>query len=480
MPEVPAWLAATLTVAGYLLTLLLLRWVLLIKKEQPSSTVAWVMAIVLVPYVGGLLFLIFGVNRVDRRARLKVAADRAIERQLPSLTSYPILPEELTSPLSQTLMRLAARVGRTPPVGGNDVRLLTDTHEVQGLIEQAIGAAQSSIHLEYYIWQRDRTGTRLRDLVVSKAREGVSVRFLFDGVGSLLLNNRFLRPMRDAGAQVAAFLPGATVRERWSLNLRNHRKIVVVDGRVAFTGGMNVGDEYLGLSRERGYWRDAHLRVRGPAALQLQQVFAEDWFFATAQPLTDLALYPDPGEPGDTVAQVITGGPTGPNNPTRLVMFEAIGQARHSIHLTTGYFVPPLELARALEAAAMRGVRVRLMVPGRSSYLWTIYAGRSYYDSLLAAGAEIYEYRRGAMHAKTLTVDGRWSLVGSANLDSRSLMLNFEAGLAIDDPRIAAQLERRFEQDIPDCLTIDPHTWPERSAWRGIAENTFRMFAPIF
>lgn len=480
MPEVPAWLAAALTFGGYLLTLVLLRWVLLTKKEQPSSTVAWAMAIILVPYVGGLLFLIFGVNRVDRRARLKAAADRAIDRQLPGVTPYQVLPEELDDPLSATLMRLASRVGRIPPTAGNDVRLMTDTNEAQGLLEQAIASAESSIHLEYYIWQRDRTGTRLRDLVVSRAREGVEVRFLYDGVGSLLLNNRFLRPMRDAGVRVAAFLPGATFRERWSLNLRNHRKIVVVDGRVGFTGGMNVGDEYLGLSRDRGYWRDAHLRVEGPAVLQLQQVFAEDWFFATGEPLTDLALYPDPGEPGGLVAQVVTGGPTEANGPTRVLMFEAIGQARGSIHLTTGYFVPPLELARALEAAALRGVKVRLMVPGRSSYLWTIYAGRSYYDSLLAAGTEIYEYRRGALHSKTLTVDGRWSLVGSANLDSRSLMLNFEAGLAIDDTRIACQLERRFDDDVPDCLAIDRDAWPARSAWRGLAENTFRMFAPIF
>ncbi len=480
MPEVPAGSAAVLTFAGYLLTLVLLRWVLITKKEQPSSTVAWVMTIILVPYVGGLLFLVFGVNRVDRRARLKLAADRAIERHLPSLTPYQVLADELSGPLAGTLMRLATRVGRIPPTGGNDVRLLSDTNQAQGLIEQAIAAAESSIHLEYYIWQRDRTGTRLRDLVVRKAREGVDVRFLFDGVGSLLLTNRFLKPMRDAGVQVAAFLPGATIRERWSFNLRNHRKVVVVDGRVAFTGGMNVGDEYLGLNRDRGYWRDAHLRVEGPAALQLQQVFAEDWYFATGEALTDLALYPDPGSPGDVVAQVVTGGPTGPNNPTRLVMFEAIGQARGSIHLTTGYFVPPLELAAALQAAALRGVRVRLMVPGRSSYLWTIYAGRSYYESLLAAGAEIYEYRRGALHSKTLTVDGRWSLVGSANLDSRSLMLNFEAGLAIDDARIAAQLESQFETDVGDSLAVDATTWAERPGWRALAENSFRMFAPVF
>lgn len=474
------WLAISLSIVGYLLTLVLLRWVLLMKKEQPSSTVAWVMAILLIPYLGPMLFLIFGITRVDRRARLKVAADRAIERQLPGVTPYQILGEEITHPLPRTLMRMAARAGRIAATGYNNVRLSCDTNEAMGLIEQAIANAEKTVHLEYYIWQRDKTGTRIRDLVVSRAKEGVKVRFLFDGIGSLFLNERFLRPMRDAGCQVAAFLPGATIRERWSLNLRNHRKIAIVDGRIGFTGGMNIGDEYLGLNRNRGYWRDAHLRIEGPAVLQLQQVFAEDWFFATGEPLTDLTLYPDPGEVGGIVAQVITGGPTGPSNVTRLVLFEAIAQARKSITLMTGYFVPPAELAMALEAAAMRGVRVRIMVPGRSSYLWTIYAGRSYYDSLLEAGVEIYEYQRGAMHAKTITVDGEWSLVGSANLDSRSLALNFEVGLAVADARIASQLESQFDEDMQDCLPIDQLTWNERATWQVLAENSFRMFAPIF
>lgn len=474
------WLALALSGVGYLLTLLLLRWVLLMKKEQPSSTVAWVMAIVLVPYVGGLLFLVFGINRVDRRARLKIAADRAIERQLPGVTPYQVLGEEIAHPLSRTLMRTAARAGRIPATNYNVVRLSCDTNEALGLIEQAIATAEKTVHLEYYIWQRDKTGTRIRDLVVSRARHGVNVRFLFDGIGSLFLNERFLKPMRDAGCEVAAFLPGATIRERWSLNLRNHRKIAVIDGRIGFTGGMNIGDEYLGLNRNRGYWRDAHLRIEGPAVLQLQQVFAEDWFFATGEPLTDLAMYPDPGEVGSTIAQVITGGPTGPSNVTRVVLFEAIAQARKSVTLMTGYFVPPVELAMALEAAAMRGARVRMMVPGRSSYLWTIYAGRSYYDSLLEAGVEIYEYQRGAMHAKTITIDGEWSLVGSANLDSRSLALNFEVGLAVADSRIASQLESQFDDDLKDCLPIDGTGWNERPTWQVLAENTFRMFAPIF
>lgn len=472
-------LAAAATLAGYLLTLFLIRSVLLTKKEQPSSTVAWIMVIVLIPLLGGLLFVIFGINRVDRRVRAKGATDRAIRRQFPRTASYQVFQTELKSPVARAISLVANRISSTPVTAGNDVLVMANTHHAMGLIEQAISLARHSIHLEYYIWQRDKTGTDLRDLVIRKARDGVKVRFLYDGIGSLYLNERFLKPMRDVGVEVAAFLPGATLRERWSFNLRNHRKIIVVDGKIGFTGGMNIGDEYLGRCRHRGYWRDTHLRVEGPAVLHLQKVFAEDWYFATNERLADPDFYPEHVESGNMMAQVIASGPLGHHNSSRLTFFEALAQARRSIQITTGYFVPPADLAQALETAALRGVHVQIMVPGRSSYLWTIFAGRSYYESLLDVGVEIYEYQRGALHAKTMTVDGEWSLVGTANVDARSLLLNFEVGLAITDRGVAEQLERQFELDIKDCLQIDPKTWHERPTWRVLSENAFRMFAPV-
>ncbi|NNJ27646.1 cardiolipin synthase [Alienimonas chondri] len=503
---VSGWLAAVLSLCGYLLTLALVRWVLLLKKDSPASTVAWIMAIVLIPYLGGLLFLIFGVNRVNRRAELKAAGDARIEAVTPSLTEHRVFASESTQEPDRTLMRLQTAVGRYPPVGGNDVETLDDTNRTLGLIRREIEAATSSIHLEYYIWKPDRTGTALRDLLVRKAAEGVTVRFLYDGIGSLWLTKRWLKPLRDAGAEVASFLPGAGFRERWSLNLRNHRKIVVVDGRVAFTGGMNIGDEYLGLARtggwrhcfgkaakeRRGWWRDTHLRVEGPGALQLQQVFAEDWYFATGAVLGEVEgqdnLYPDTGSRGSAIVQCVPGGPSGPTPagerslPRGLpnLFFTAITAAQRTIDLTTGYFVPPIQIVQALEAAAWRGVRVRLLVPGTGGKPWTIFAGRSDYEVLLRAGVEIYEYRAGTLHAKTLTVDGRWSLVGSANLDARSFYLNFEVNLALYDDRTAERLAERFELDMTKALRITPEARAARAHWRVLAENFCRMFAPVF
>lgn len=467
------------SILGYLLTLLLVPWVFLQKRKQPVSTLAWIMAILILPYLGGLLFVVFGVNRVERRASRRAESNLAIGRVLPELTQYQLLPDEAFEPQVRRLMRLADRVADTHPCYGNKIELLADTHKMFELIEHAIQSATHSLHLEYYIWQPDRAGARLRDMLIERARAGVQVRFLYDGIGSMHLTGRFLQPMREAGIQVASFLPGRSWRERWSINLRSHRKIVIVDGQVGFTGGANVGDEYLGRNPHLGYWRDTHLRLSGPVVLQLQQVFAEDWFFATGEQLTQHEFYPHPTESGEQVAQVIAGGPEGDFPAFHSLFFAAINEARERVTLATSYFVPTEALTMALEAAAQRGVEVRLLLSGRGAYTWMVIAGRSYYESLLASGVRIFEYQKGLMHSKTLTIDGLWSLVGSPNFDSRSLLLNFEAGVVLYDPRMAARLEEQFDSDLKNAVQIDAVKWTTRPFTQKLAESFLRLFEPV-
>jgi cardiolipin synthase len=278
---------------------------------------------------------------------------------------------------------------------------------------------------------------------------------------------------------VATFLPGRSFRERWSINLRSHRKLLIIDGRVGFTGGMNVGDEYLGLDPAYGDWRDTQLKVRGPAVLQLQQVFAEDWYYATGEELLTEEYFPEPQRPGDVSAQVISAGPQADLAAFLSLMFAAITRARERVTLATSYFVPPSSLATALETAARQGVRVRLLVAKKANFLWTLLAGRSYFNALLDAGVEIYEYQDGFFHAKTLTVDGKWSLVGSANFDMRSLILNFEAGLVMYSERIARELEEQFERDLCRSTRVDPAAWAKRSTAKVLGEQFCRLFAPV-
>lgn len=470
---------AALGAMDVLLIALFIPWVLLTRKDNPTSTLAWIMAIVILPFLGGLLFVIFGINRVERRKAGKAQATRAVEAHMPELSSYQLLPGEVPPGQPERLLRLATRAAGTVATAGNDVEVLPETSRTLELIEAAVLSARETLHLEYYIWQPDRTGTRLRDLLIQKARDGVQVRFLYDKIGSSALTQRFLKPMRRAGIHVSSFLPGPNWRERWSINLRSHRKIAVVDGRVGFTGGMNIGDEYLGKNRTLGYWRDTHLRLLGPTVLQLQQIFVEDWYYATGEELTGPGYFPPPVAGGNVAAQIVPSGPTGPVNAMHALIFSAINEARDRVLLTTSYFVPTPALVTALESAAYRGARVRILVPGRAAYQWTVWAARSYYDSLLRAGAEIYEYERGLMHAKTLTVDGQWSLVGTPNLDARSLLLNFEVAAVLYDARIASQLEEHFERDLAQSRRIPAGNWEGRPVGRRLVENVCRLFAPV-
>lgn len=467
-----------LFVDGYLLTLLLIPYVLL-QKKQSVSKLAWSMVIVALPYIGGLLFLLFGINRVARRAELKQASRELIGRNLPGLAQYQILPDESFGHQVHRMMRTADSISTTRPCYGNTVEILADTNRTLGLIEQAILSAEKWIHLEYYIWQPDKTGRKLRDMLIKKAREGVQIRFLFDGIGSLLMGKKFIQPMRDAGIEVAGALPGASFRERWSINLRNHRKIVVVDGQVGFTGGMNIGNEYIGKNPRLGFWRDTHLKLRGPTVLQLQQIFAEDWFFATGEQLTGREWFPHPIESGNEVAQVLAGGPDGEMDVFHVMYFAAINEAREQITLATSYFIPTPALISALQAAAYRGVRVRIMVPAIADHRWMVVAGRSFYDPLLEAGVEIYEFHRGPLHSKTITIDGAWSMVGSPNFDTRSLLLNFEVAVALYGPRAATILEEQFADDLRHARRVDPKDFTQRKLSTKVAEQILQLFSPV-
>ena len=465
-------------VIGVLVQLALIPILMLNRRKHPSSMTAWLMALLILPILGGVLFLIFGINRVERKARRKAHASRAIGRSLPELSQYQYLPDAQMSKQQKELMRTANRVAETVPTTGNRIEILSDTHNTLELIEDAVREAKHHLHLEYYIWQPDKTGTQLRDMLIQRAREGVKVRFLYDNIGSIRLGRSFLKPMRDAGIQVARFLPGVHWY-RWSINLRSHRKIVIVDGQTGFTGGMNIGDEYLGKNTQFGYWRDTHLKLIGPAVLQLQQVFAEDWYYATGEELTDQAFYPSPDEAGSATAQVLAGEPAGEVAVFHQIMFAAINNAERSLTLTTSYFVPTEPLAAALESAAYRGVKVRLLLSKRSAHMSTVWAAQSYYESLLRAGVEIYEYERGLLHSKTLTIDGCWSLVGSPNFDARSLLLNFEVGLVMYDGKSAHHLEEDFAEDIQHATKLELEAWQARSKLRIIRENVCRLFAPI-
>lgn len=461
----------------YPATWLLIPWVLLKHVVHPTARVAWIMAILFLPFVGAIVTLIFGINHVERHAAWKQKTADHLRKQLPPLPKADLskVPDHL-----HAVYDIAHLFTGEPLVGGNLVTVLDRTPDAFKRLEAAMRGAKKSLHVYFYIYRNDRIGTRLRDVMIEKAKEGVEVRFMYDELGSMRLTRKFLRQMRRGGVHAERFLAGVSFRARWSVNLRTHRKIVVIDGHQAFTGGMNVGDEYLGRDPGYGYWRDEFVEIVGPAAARMQWVFADDWYYATGEALTDPAYYEAPAPPGgDFAVQILPDGPDDNFVLIHDVLFTAITSAQQSVTIATGYFVPPDALITALTTAARRGIRVRLLTAGRNTYFHTLFAGRSYYEVLLDAGVEVYEYQRGLYHAKFTVVDGVWSLTGTPNFDLRSLMLNFENAVASFDTRIAEDLERHFDVDLQHSRQIQLDEWRNRSVWSRLGEAGCVLLAPV-
>jgi len=304
---------------------------------------------------------------------------------------------------------------------------------------------------------------------------------LLDAVGCRRIRRAFLRPLLDAGVQVAFFMPlwVFTLRKRFSLHLRNHRKIAIIDGQTAFLGSQNIGDEYRGRLRGLSPWYDTHLRVQGPAALFVQQTFAEDWYQATRERLDNLAYFPEPQRLGHSVVQVLPTGPDQPGSSLAQILFAAVSSAQDSIRIATPYFAPDVAVRMALAHACYRGVRVCLLLPTRSDSRLALWAARSFYHELLAGGVEIYEFDAGVLHSKIVTVDDRWCMVGSANMDVRSFRLNFEATALIYDPAVAGGLGRSIDEFCRRARRVQGRDLRRTGRLRQMGEGVARLFAPL-
>jgi cardiolipin synthase len=466
---------------NYLIVLFVLAWVLVSKKDS-TAAMAWCLVVLLMPFVGTLLFWVFGHNHVNRPLQRKRQHRFRFREQHPPNTHGADRGEAPQAADEQTwngLGRLALSMNAFPVSHGNAVQLHPETSQAFAQILADLRGASHHIHVEYFIFRPDGTGQQVLDILIEKAKSGVEVRLLVDSMGAHDLKWSLLRPLLAAGGKFSTFLPLNPLRSRIQVNLRNHRKIVVVDGRVAFTGGMNVGDEYLGKSARFGYWRDEVIRLEGPAVAGLQRVFVEDWDFATREALTGPAYFPELSEAGEAVVQVIESGPDQESNSIRGMIFAAILSARERLWIASPYFVPDSSLLDALRLARFRGVDVRLLSLLRPDHLLSFYAGRYYWADMLTVGAKVYQYRKGMMHAKLIMADGQWAMVGSANLDNRSLHLNFEAGCILHTPSLVAELEGQFRRDLEDASLLEPKEFASRSFRIRLVENASRLLSPI-
>jgi cardiolipin synthase len=455
--------------------------VVLLRRKEPSSTIAWILTLLFLPALGALLFLLFGRDRVRWPARRKRQADALVHSTVAAHTGR--LARESPAPAALTdLERQIFQVGElltgAPASTGNAVKIYPQGQAFYDDLGAAIDEAKHHVHAEFYLIRNDATGAWFREKLIQAARRGVEVRLLCDAYGCLAIGPPWRRPLRRAGAKVGIFLPMRSLLLQ-PVNLRNHRKIVVVDGTIAFSGGVNIGDEYRGTMRGIGQWRDTHFRLDGPAAGTLQRVFLQDWFFATGEAFDPGAYFPDTDPGGEATVAIVPSGPDTRTEAIHRLFFAAIAAARERVWITTPYFVPDPPMTVALQVAAMRGVDTKLILPSRSNHRVTFHAGRSYYEQLLEAGVHIHEYVPGMIHAKTMVVDGRIVLVGSANMDMRSFRLNFEVHALIHDGPTARFLENCFAADLAQTREIALAAWQKRPLGYRIAEGAGRFVSPL-
>jgi cardiolipin synthase len=450
----------------------------ILKARTAQGAVAWTISLLTLPLLTVPLYLVFGRNKFDgyleKRDAIEEESLRLFRRTSSSIEPH-IIPVSQDTPLGTSLFKLA----RMPATSGNKVDLLVDGRQTFDSILAGLEEAEKYILFQSYIIRDDDLGKRLCRAMADKARAGVKVYVLYDEIGSRPFpRTRLYRQLQMTGVRVAPFNTTQGHRNRFQLNFRNHRKIVVVDGKYAWIGGHNVGIEYLGLKKKIGHWRDTHTRFQGPAVLGAELTFATDWHWATRSHLN--VDWDFKGEQkGESNVLVFPSDPASVYEEAGLMYHQFIVAARQRIWIASPYFVPDHGIISALQLAALRGVDVRVIIPDEPDGPVVAMANWSYTRELLPLGIKVYRYQGGFMHQKVLLMDDRIAGVGTANFDNRSFRLNFEITLLVEDPVFAAQVDQMLRVDMGRCRQVTMEEFDNKPVWFPLAMAVARLFAPL-
>ncbi|GEO03880.1 cardiolipin synthase [Adhaeribacter aerolatus] len=456
--------------------------------RSSTKTLAYLLLVIFLPVFGIIFYFSFGINYHKRQVYTKKLFDDEVlgtelRERIISKTHTNLLNNQAAIQDGKSLVNLLLKDSWSPLTEGNRVKFLFNGEEKFPELLHALRGATHHIHLEYYIIENDIISNQLKEVLIQKARQGVQVRVIYDDFGSRAIRKKFVRELHQGGVEAYPFNRIKLLFLANRLNYRNHRKIIIVDGKCGFVGGINISDRYINRpeSQNEYYWRDTHLRIDGPGIFYLQYIFFCDWNFCSRQRLTPETIYFSSPKPDDANVnvQIAASGPDSPTPTIMLSIFKAINLARKEILITTPYFIPGESLLDALKVAALSGVAVKLLAPGFSDSRLVNAAAWSYYDDLLTAGVEIYMYRKGFVHAKTMVVDGYISVVGTANMDFRSYELNFEVNALVYGEETATQLAQAFTNDLFHAEKLIPATWANRSGYKKLFERIARLLSPL-
>lgn len=465
-----------LCAALYLAVIVSCVVVILRENRNPIRSLAWVIALLSLPFVGFIFYMFFGrslkgMHLISRRNRRKLL--KAVSTRKADIHSLSLTPEE------QVLARLVMALSHAPLVVNNKISTYTTGAAKFEALKRDILNARHSIFLQYYIFSDDRIGNEIAEMLIAKARAGLVVKVIYDHVGSFSSRSSFFRRMKEGGVDVHPFFRVTFPQLANRINWRNHRKIVVIDNVIGYIGGMNIADRYAASESDGNVWRDTHFRVEGDIVESLMYSFAIDWNFLKKD-ISTLPLTVPPTPFGNSVGmQFISSGPVSMWDNLTLSFLKCIGAATRSIYIQTPYFLPTDSLLHALEAAALAKIDVRIMLPGRSDSRMLRYASHSYITQCLRAGIKIYIYEPGMLHSKMMTVDDRLATVGSTNFDFRSFENNFECNLMVYDPTFNGECRAIFMADQKKCRKVTLSQWKKRPLSSRFMESLVRLFSPI-
>jgi cardiolipin synthase len=485
------WLPTWFPTFSGLLTLLfafnfiLALTIIFLERKDPSATLAWIMILFLIPAVGILFYFMFSQNisrqRIFRLSRYEeLVVNSPLREQIAQVQCdrFRFVNDEAKK--WQSMIYMNQTYAKSFLTQDNHISIITDGVHMFDSLLRDIENARSSVNVEYYIIKNDGTGGALIAALTRKAREGLEVRLLIDGTGGRQFSEQHLAGFKEAGGRFAFFFPPKFKIFSMKWNYRNHRKIVVIDGKIGYLGGFNIGNEYLGRVRKFGYWRDTHLRIVGSAVHDMNARFILDWRFASKENLLiDRAYYGDTGGSGNTAIQIVASGPDSLREEVKHGYLKMISAAKKNIYIQTPYFVPDASILESLKTAALSGVDVRIMIPRMPDHMFVYWATYFYVGALINAGARIYIYDNGFLHAKTMSVDGEIASIGSANFDIRSFRLNFEGNAFIYDAAETYKLEAIFETDIAQSHELTKTLYRNRSVIVKFKEGVSRLLSGL-